>query len=238
MRYLGLFSVMTALFLMVGCGSKNVDAKSGVESTTEEPAAQYQSDVNDVPNDNDIAAVDSKGDNFSHLDQGKDLVDDIGNNDVDTYSNANSSNSSNDNESTDESTDSYATSNDSSDSDDANSSTQGLELSSPASIYFDFNKYDIRSDMRDYIVANAKYIKDNGVKKLVLQGNTDQIGGDEYNLALGQKRALSVRDALVLQGISKNVFQVVSFGSSKPVCTENTAECRAKNRRTDIVEKN
>ncbi|TLE07721.1 hypothetical protein LS79_008035 [Helicobacter bilis] len=112
-----------------------------------------------------------------------------------------------------------------------------IKVDSLTTIYFDFDRYDIRSDMKDYVRANADFIKEKNIKAVVLQGNTDEFGGDEYNTALGLKRAISVRDALVLQGLPRNMFSTISYGMHKPVCREKTAECYAKNRRTDIVEK-
>lgn len=112
-----------------------------------------------------------------------------------------------------------------------------MKLDSLVAIYFDFDRYDVRDDMKEYIRSNAEYIKEHNIRSVVLQGNTDEFGGDEYNTALGLKRALSVRDALVLQGLQKNMFSTISYGMHKPVCKEKTPECYAKNRRTDVVEK-
>ena len=112
-----------------------------------------------------------------------------------------------------------------------------LVLDALAPIYFDFDKYNIRKDMQEYIRANADFIKRNNITEIVLQGNTDEFGTDEYNIALGQKRALSVRDALVVYGLPKSMFSTISYGAHNPVCYEKNSECYAKNRRTEIIEK-
>lgn len=115
-------------------------------------------------------------------------------------------------------------------------SGSNVSVDNLTTIYFNFDRYDIRDDMKEYIKANAQYIKDNEIKSITLQGNTDEFGTDEYNMALGQKRALAVRDALVMQGLPKKMFKTISYGTHKPVCQEKNAECYAKNRRTDIVQ--
>lgn len=112
-----------------------------------------------------------------------------------------------------------------------------LVLDSLSPIYFDFDRYNIRADMQEYIRANADFIKEHNIESVVLQGNTDEVGSDEYNMALGHKRALSVRDALVIYGLPKSMFSTISYGTHNPTCLEHTKECHAKNRRTEIVEK-
>ncbi|WP_104696084.1 OmpA family protein [Helicobacter salomonis] len=100
-------------------------------------------------------------------------------------------------------------------------------------VYFDFDKYDIRADMQDALDQGAEKIQEYKMKVL-LEGNTDEFGTGEYNFALGNKRALSVKQALVLKGIDESEIQVVSFGETKPICQEKTKECYRKNRRVDI----
>jgi len=103
-------------------------------------------------------------------------------------------------------------------------------------IYFDFDKYNIRSDQQANLDADADLFKSDLAKDLTIkiEGNCDEWGTDEYNYALGLKRAKSVRDALNLKGIDKNRMVMVSYGESNPVCTEHTKECWAKNRRVEF----
>ncbi len=68
----------------------------------------------------------------------------------------------------------------------------------------------------------------------MIEGNTDEFGTDEYNYALGTKRAIAVRDALVVKGMSRDSIRVVSFGESKPICMDKTRDCYQKNRRSDV----
>ncbi|WP_120945538.1 MULTISPECIES: OmpA family protein [Helicobacter] len=100
-------------------------------------------------------------------------------------------------------------------------------------VYFDFDKYDIRPDMQDAIDEGAQKVQEYKMK-VRLEGNTDEFGTGEYNFALGNKRALSVKQALVLKGIDESEIQVVSFGETKPICQEKTKECYQKNRRVDV----
>lgn len=101
------------------------------------------------------------------------------------------------------------------------------------SVYFDFDKYNIRPDMQQTVDDSAQKIKDADMNVLV-EGNTDEFGSDEYNYALGTKRALTVKNALVVKGVSKDKIKTISYGESKPVCQEKTKACYEKNRRADV----
>lgn len=107
------------------------------------------------------------------------------------------------------------------------------EVLSP--IYFAFDSFVISKRMFENIDKNAQILKDYPKSKIVLQGNTDAYGSDEYNFALGTKRALAVKDALIVRGIHRDQIGTVSFGETNPVCTSLDAECRQKNRRVDFV---
>jgi peptidoglycan-associated lipoprotein len=100
-----------------------------------------------------------------------------------------------------------------------------------ASILFDFNKYDIRDDMQGTLKTDSVLVKG---KTFKLEGNCDEFGSDEYNFALGLKRANAVKSALVAEGINADSISMVSLGEGNPVCLEKTQECWAKNRRVDF----
>jgi len=103
-------------------------------------------------------------------------------------------------------------------------------------IYFDFDKYDIRPDQEPRIDYDAKLFNREDAREfnIRVEGNCDEWGSDEYNYALGLKRAKSVRDALAIRGVSKERMSIISYGESNPVCTDHTPECWAKNRRVDF----
>ncbi|WP_104741136.1 OmpA family protein [Helicobacter suis] len=100
-------------------------------------------------------------------------------------------------------------------------------------VYFSFDKYDIRADMESIIDQAAQKIKESQMKVL-LGGNTDEFGSGEYNFALANKRALSVKQALIIKGIAQDTIRVVSLGETKPSCQEKNKTCYRKNRRVDI----
>lgn len=104
-----------------------------------------------------------------------------------------------------------------------------------SSIFFAYDKYNISDEMKIKIKENAEFIKSQNMQSVTLKGNTDEFGSDEYNYALGLKRAISVRDALVLNGVQKSILNTISYGEGSPICTEKTSECYAQNRRTDLV---
>ncbi|STO97258.1 OmpA family protein [Helicobacter canis] len=102
------------------------------------------------------------------------------------------------------------------------------------SVYFDFDKFVIRPDMQSVVDEIATQAQSQDSIQLVIEGNTDEFGTDEYNYALGTKRAIAVRDALVVKGMSRDSIRVVSFGESKPICMDKTRDCYQKNRRSDV----
>lgn len=103
------------------------------------------------------------------------------------------------------------------------------------SIYFDFDSFVIGDKFRAAVEAHAKYLLANKGKKVVIQGNADERGGSEYNLALGQKRAEAVRRALGLLGVPEAQVEAVSFGKEKPKALGHDEAAWAENRRADLV---
>jgi len=102
------------------------------------------------------------------------------------------------------------------------------------SVYFAFDKYNITPQMQEKIDAAAKALESADNVKIKLEGNCDEWGSDEYNFALGLKRANAVKKAMVADGIDASRISMVSYGESSPVCTDKTKECWAKNRRVDF----
>ena len=103
------------------------------------------------------------------------------------------------------------------------------------SIYFDLDSYVVKDEYKPVIEAHAKYLISRKDRKIIIQGNTDERGGSEYNLALGQKRSEAVRRALQLLGVSDNQMEAISLGKEKPKATGSGEEAWAENRRADIV---
>lgn len=108
-------------------------------------------------------------------------------------------------------------------------------LLSKRSVYFDFDSFVVKNEYRPMIEAHAGYLKSKRDTHVILQGNTDERGSREYNLALGQKRAEAVRKALAVLGVSDAQMEAVSFGEEKPRDTAHTEAAYAENRRTDVV---
>jgi len=109
-----------------------------------------------------------------------------------------------------------------------NSSADGFR-----SVYFDFGDYTISSEMENAMNNNIKVAMSSS-SKIKIEGNCDEFGTDEYNYALGLKRAKAVKDSLVSQGIASDKTVIVSFGESSPVCTEPNDSCYDRNRRVDL----
>jgi peptidoglycan-associated lipoprotein len=102
------------------------------------------------------------------------------------------------------------------------------------SVYFDFDKANLRQDAVDTMVNNVTWLKENADTFVLIEGNADERGTAEYNLALGDRRAKSTMDYLEANGIPKDRMATVSYGKEHPTCTNATEECRYQNRRADF----
>lgn len=103
------------------------------------------------------------------------------------------------------------------------------------SVYFAFDSYDVQPEYAAIVEAHAKWLLDHPDVKITIQGNTDERGGREYNIALGQKRSEAVKQRMQLLGVAPSRIESVSFGKEKPVALGHTEEAWAQNRRADIV---
>jgi peptidoglycan-associated lipoprotein len=109
-----------------------------------------------------------------------------------------------------------------------NSSADGF-----TSVYFAFGDYGISGEMQRKVSANAaRAAQSSG--KIKIEGNCDEFGTDEYNYALGLKRAKAVKDAMASEGVDTGKMVIVSYGESNPVCSSPTDSCYARNRRVDL----
>ncbi len=102
-------------------------------------------------------------------------------------------------------------------------------------IYFDFDKYNIRDDMKERIEQNARFLLDHPDVRIQIQGNCDERGTNEYNLALGERRAKSAKAYLVNLGVSPDRIETISFGEERPLDPRHCKDAWAKNRRDDFV---
>ena len=105
-----------------------------------------------------------------------------------------------------------------------------------SNVYFDYDRFNIRADQQGSINNNAALFNQAGAEALTIkvEGNCDEWGSDQYNYALGLKRAKAAKDALVKQGVNADRISVVSYGESNLVCTSRTKECDAQNRRDEF----
>lgn len=117
----------------------------------------------------------------------------------------------------------------------ANPLTDPASLLSTRSIYYDFDKYDIKDDYKPVIEAHARYLREHGGTKMLIQGNTDERGSREYNIALGQRRSEGVKRMLLLLGAREEQVEAVSLGEEKPKETGHNEEAWARNRRSDML---
>jgi peptidoglycan-associated lipoprotein len=104
-------------------------------------------------------------------------------------------------------------------------------------VYFDFDKYDIRPPDAKTLDANATWLKSNPGHLVLIEGHCDERGTNEYNLALGERRAKSAMNYLVSQGVQASRITIISYGEERPVCMQKSEECWAKNRRAHFLVK-
>ena len=103
------------------------------------------------------------------------------------------------------------------------------------SVYFDFDSFVVKDEYRPLVEAHARYLQQNRNARMTVQGNTDERGSREYNIALGQKRADSVKRMMMLLGATENQIETVSFGKEKPKNAGHDEAAWAENRRDDIL---
>ncbi|MDD2546230.1 MAG: peptidoglycan-associated lipoprotein Pal [Burkholderiaceae bacterium] len=101
-------------------------------------------------------------------------------------------------------------------------------------VYFDYDSYVIKPEFQSLIDAHARFIKANNARKVMIEGHTDERGGREYNLALGQKRAEAVRRSLGLLGVADSQVEAVSFGKEKLAVQGSGEDANAQNRRAEL----
>jgi peptidoglycan-associated lipoprotein len=106
---------------------------------------------------------------------------------------------------------------------------------SKRSVFFDYDQDEVKPEYRALVEAHAKYLVAHADARIVLQGNADDRGSREYNLALGQRRSVAVKKALNVLGVNDKQIETVSYGEEKPRCADKTEACWADNRRADFV---
>jgi len=102
-------------------------------------------------------------------------------------------------------------------------------------VYFDYDKYEVKETFQPVLKSIATWMTKNSGAKLSIEGHCDERGTNEYNLALGDRRAKAVRDALVSLGVASSQIETISYGEEKPACKEQTEDCWARNRRAHFV---
>lgn len=117
---------------------------------------------------------------------------------------------------------------------------RGESTATPASsplkdIYFDFDSYDLSAEMRAMLKANAAWLRENPAVTVDIEGHCDERGSNDYNMALGAKRAQAAMDYLTTLGVSASRLSTTSYGEEIPVCQEHTEECWQRNRRGRFV---
>jgi len=112
-----------------------------------------------------------------------------------------------------------------------------VETSALRDIHFDFDRYEIRAEDAKVLEENALWLKRNAALRVLVEGHADERGTNEYNLALGERRARAARDYLAARGVDASRMFIISYGEERPVCTERTEACWAKNRRAHFLVK-
>ncbi len=106
---------------------------------------------------------------------------------------------------------------------------------SKRSIFFDYDKFEVKDEYRSLVEAHARYLRENPSAKMLIQGNTDERGSREYNVGLGQRRSDGVKKMLMLLGARRAQIESVSLGEEKPQRRRHNEDCWSKNRRSDIL---
>ena len=104
-------------------------------------------------------------------------------------------------------------------------------------VFFEFDKYDIRAEDAKTLDANATWLKSNAENLVLIEGHCDERGTNEYNLALGERRAKAAMNYLVSQGVQANRITIISYGEERPLCNEKNESCWSKNRRAHFLVK-
>lgn len=105
----------------------------------------------------------------------------------------------------------------------------------PSDAYFDYDKYTIRDDARAALENNARWLNANPKARVKIEGHCDERGTNEYNLALGERRAQAVKRFLVTLGVDGGRLSTISYGEEHPVCKDQNEACYAKNRRAHFT---
>ncbi|MBL8398439.1 MAG: peptidoglycan-associated lipoprotein Pal [Candidatus Accumulibacter sp.] len=113
--------------------------------------------------------------------------------------------------------------------------TDPKSVLSKRSVYFDYDSYEVKSEYKDLVTAHAKFLTENRQFKMLIQGNTDERGSREYNLALGQKRSDAIKKMLSLLGAREDQLEAVSLGEEKPKNEGHNEAAWAQNRRGDML---
>jgi peptidoglycan-associated lipoprotein len=119
--------------------------------------------------------------------------------------------------------------------DTSDASEGALFAQSVKDIYFDYDRFDLRATDQAIVNADAAFFKAHPSIKFTIEGHCDERGSTDYNLALGDNRANSARNALIKAGVGANQIRVISFGKEKPFCSESSESCMQENRRDHFV---
>lgn len=111
---------------------------------------------------------------------------------------------------------------------------QAMDTITNERIYFDFDKFELKAEYKDILKKKAELLKKYPTFKVLIEGHCDERGTEEYNLALGEKRAKVAMEFLVIQGVDVSRLKIVSYGEERPTCTEKTESCWSKNRRDEF----
>ena len=109
------------------------------------------------------------------------------------------------------------------------------EVSGLKDVFFDFDKAAITGEMKSTLEADAAWLKANAGAKIKIEGHCDERGTNEYNLALGEKRAHAVRQFLAAQGVASSRISTITYGEDRPFCTEHNESCYSQNRRAHFL---